>query len=344
VKARSLTRRILVRFLVYGGAVSLFVFLSWFFMIRMPGKSWNRPLPVPDERTAVYFREVQRDVALLGGEIGERNVLRRPEALRRTAVFLEESLAAAGYRVERQEFEVRDETAANLSVEIRGSRAPDRIVVVGAHYDSVAGSPGANDNGTGVAGVLALARAFRDSKPHRTLRFALFSCEEPPHFQTSEMGSLVYAKACRERGEDVVAMLALETMGFFSETEGTQDYPFPLSPFYPSKGNFIGFVGNLGSRSLVRRTIRVFRERAEFPSEGAALPGWMPGVGWSDHWGFWKAGYDAVMVTDTAPFRYPHYHRATDTPDKVDFDRLARVVAGLEHVVRDLVTMKPEEE
>jgi len=105
---------------------------------------------------------------------------------------------------------------------------------------------------------------------------------------------------------------------------------------YPSTGDFIGFVGNLSSRGLVRRAIGVFREHAQFPSEGAALPSWVPGVGWSDHWAFWQEGYPAIMVTDTAPFRYTHYHTGGDTIDKVDFRRFARVVSGLEPVIREL--------
>ena len=105
---------------------------------------------------------------------------------------------------------------------------------------------------------------------------------------------------------------------------------------YPSTGDFIGFVGNLSSRGLVRRAIGVFREHAQFPSEGAALPSWVPGVGWSDHWAFWQEGYPAIMVTDTAPYRYAHYHRESDTPDKIDYERTALVVQGLEHVVRAL--------
>ena len=196
----------------------------------------------------------------------------------------------------------------------RGRSTPSEIVIVGGHYDSVAGCPGANDNASGTAAVLALARLFATSAPARTLRFAAFTNEEPPHFQTDAMGSRVCALNCRARSENVVAMLSLETIGFYSDAEGSQSYPPPFSLFYPSKGNFIAFVGNVGSRGLVRRAIRTFRERTPFPSEGAALPGFVPGVGWSDHWSFWREGYQAIMVTDTAPFRYPHYHTARPTP------------------------------
>ena len=197
---------------------------------------------------------------------------------------------------------------------------------------------GANDNASGVAVLLALARALSPEKAARTLRFVAFANEEPPHFQNESMGSWAYALSCQQRGDDIVAMISLETMGYYSDEEDSQSYPFPMSAAYPSTGSFIGFVGNVASRHLVRRVVGSFREHAAFPSEGAALPSWIPGVGWSDHWSFWQAGYRAIMVTDTAPFRYPHYHTEQDTPDKLDYERLARVTLGLEKVIRELAT------
>jgi Zn-dependent M28 family amino/carboxypeptidase len=224
----------------------------------------------------------------------------------------------------------------NLLVQVQGGDRSGEIVVVGAHYDSVLGSPGANDNATGVAGLIELARAFKGSAPRRVLRFVAFSNEEPPFFQTAEMGSRVHARAARLRGERIVAMLSLETMGCYCEDKGSQRYP-PLFRFlYPDTGNFIGFVGNYRSRALVRDAIRIFRETTPFPSEGGAPPGKLPGVGWSDHSSFWQEGYPALMVTDTAPFRYPHYHTGGDTPEKIDYDRLARVISGLVRVVSGL--------
>jgi hypothetical protein len=132
-------------------------------------------------------------------------------------------------------------------------------------------------------------------------------------------------------------MISLETIGCFSDAPHSQTYPSPgLGIFYPRIGNFIGFVGNIRSRALLRRAVSVFRQQQKLPSEGAALPGFIPGVSWSDHWSFWQQGYPAMMVTDTAPFRYQHYHQPTDTPDKLDYDRFALVVSGLEKVIADL--------
>ncbi len=304
-------------------------------MIRMPGKSYSGPFkPLTSEEQA-YELALRRDLEILANDIGERNLTIYPR-LSRAAEFLENSLGEAGYEVRRQGFQVGGKECVNLEVEITGTEKPEEIIVVGAHYDTVPGSPGANDNGTGVVAVLALARAFAEAEIARTLRFVAFVNEEPPYFQTAQMGSLVYAKECREQDENIVAMFSLETIGYYSDEENSQDYPFPLSLFYPTTGNFIGFVGNLASRGLVRDGVGSFRKQVEFPCEGAAVPGGIPGVGWSDHWAFWHEGYPAVMVTDTAPFRYPYYHTAEDTIDKIRFDRLARVVRGLEKVLRDL--------
>ena len=304
--------------------------------IRMPGTSYRGPLP-PLTPKEVGLRDALRwDVDKLAGEIGERNIPRYP-ALTAAAQFLEASLVRNGYEVRRQGYGLAGVTCYNLDVEIHGSDRADEIVIIGAHYDSVEGSPGANDNATGAAAVLALARLLAGEKTSRTLRFVEFVNEEPPYFQSSVMGSVVYAKQCRQRGEKIVAMLSLETIGYYADERGTQHYPFPFSLFYPSTGNFIGFVGNTLSAGLVRDVVASFRQHAEFPSEGGALPGAIPGIGFSDQWAFWQEGYQGVMVTDTAPFRYPYYHTREDTPDKVQYDHLARVVAGLEGVIGDIV-------
>jgi Zn-dependent M28 family amino/carboxypeptidase len=300
----------------------------------MPGESYNGELPPLTQKEIALQNALQQDVEKLAGEIGRRNYLHY-DGLIATTDFLEQRLSESGYKVKRQGYEIDNQTYYNLEVEIIGTEKPEEIVVVGGHYDSVYTSPAANDNGTGAAATLELARLFAGKKPARTLRFVEFVNEEPPFFQTDNMGSLVYAKQCRDRNENIVAMLSLETMGYYSDKIGSQRYPFPLDQIYPLQGNFIGFVGNLGSRKLVHNVVESFRRHAKFPSEGATLPNLIPGVGWSDQWAFWQQGYPGVMVTDTAPFRYPYYHTNEDTPDKVDYERLARVVAGLEQVITE---------
>ena len=310
-------------------------FCGWRFMLRMPLESYRGPwVPLSPEETTLRDA-LQRDVRVIAGEIGNRNWFVHPRLVE-AAAWIEASLTKAGYKVRRLGYEVRGKTCHNLEVEIPGRTRPEEIVVIGAHYDSVPGCPAANDNGSGVAALLALARAFAGAEPERTIRFVAFVNEEPPFYRSSEMGSFVYARECRRRGDRVVAMLSLETIGYYRNEKGSQMYPPPFSLFYPSEGNFIAFVGNVGSRALVQRCLATFRCEVKFPSEGAALPGFITGIGWSDHWSFWKAGYPAAMVTDTALFRYPYYHSPEDTPEKLDYDRMARVVAGLERVAREL--------
>jgi hypothetical protein len=311
-------------------------------MIGMPGETFRGQLPPPTHSEVALKEALQRDVEKLAGEIGQRNYAYY-DNLQSAAENLKASLAAARYQVQQQDYVIENQTYYNIEVEVRGQERASEIVIVGGHYDSVINSPGANDNATGAAATLALARLFAGKQPARTLRFVLFVNEEPPFFLSENMGSLVYAKRCKQRSENVVAMLSLETMGYYSDKIGSQQYPAFLGAIYPLQGNFISFIGNLASGSLVRETIASFRRHTQFPSEGAALPSQIPGVGWSDHWSFWQQGYRAVMVTDTAPFRYPYYHTASDTPDKVDYERLARVVTGLERVVAELSGLSVEE-
>jgi hypothetical protein len=329
----SRRRRWRWRFYVYGAILAGIAFSGWF-MISMPGSSYRGPLAPLDAGGAALAAALAADVEKLAGEIGERNIFRY-RAYQAAADFIEESFRAAGYAPRRLTFaSTSGQSCWNLEVEVPGAARKEEIVIAGAHYDSVLGSPGANDNASGVAALLALARSFRGKTPARTVRFVAFANEEL--FRTPDMGSRHYARDCRARGERITAMVSLETMGYFSEEKGSQSYPFPFSLFYPATGNFIAFVGNVGSRSLVREAVRVYRGQALFPSEGGAVPGWIQGVGWSDHWSFWQEKYPGIMVTDTAPFRYPHYHTAEDTPDKVDCGRLARVVQGLEAVLAEL--------
>jgi hypothetical protein len=308
---------------------------SWALMIRMPGRSHTGALPplVPAEEES--RARLSAHVAELAGRIGERN-FRRPEALAAAAAYVEAELAALGYQVVSQPFTVDGQPFRNVEATLAGHERADEVVVVGGHYDSVVGTPGADDNATGTAAVIELARLLRDVPLERTVRFVAFVNEEPPFFLTAHMGSRVYARAAARRGDRIVAMLSLETIGYYTDAPGSQHYPPPLGALYPSRGDFIGFVGNVASRALVRRSVAAFRRHAPFPSQGVAAPSWVPGVFWSDHDSFWREGYPALMITDTAPFRNPAYHSAADTPDRVDYPRMARVVHGVAAVVREL--------
>lgn len=305
----------------------------------MPGDRFSGELPTVTEQQLSTAEQLRADVQTLAGRIGARNVF-HPDAYAAAEDFLAASLARAGYTVNWQDFEtpVLDASVrcSNLISEVKGSNCPGEIVVIGAHYDSFRETPGADDNASGCAAVLALARRFAATSPHRTLRFVFFANEEPPFFWSANMGSLVYARECKRRGDDIVAMLSLETLGFYSSDDGTQHYPPLVGALYPSTGDFIAFVGHEASADLVTRCVATFRARASFPCEGAAMPSLVPRIGSSDHWSFWKQGWPALMVTDTAPYRNRNYHKVTDLPDTLDYERFARVVDGLEHVIRDL--------
>ncbi|MCP4679575.1 MAG: M28 family peptidase [Deltaproteobacteria bacterium] len=324
-------------------------------MVTMPGKSYKGTPPpatlkdkIPGKSTLPSSAAEDKSlsdrlrghVEHLAGKIGERNISQAYKELEAAADYVEKYLRELGYEVTLQSFEVDGKTVRNIEAMKRGKALADEIVVIGAHYDSAQDTPGANDNASGVAGMLEMARLAKDDAPTRTVRFLAFVNEEPPYFHTEDMGSLHYAKRCKEREENVVAMLSLETIGYYSDEPGSQKYPAAVRAFYPDEGNFIAFVGNTGSGGLVRRCIRRFRETTSFPSEGAILPGMITGVDWSDHWSFWEHGYDGVMITDTAIFRYPHYHGREDTPDQIDYDRTSRVVAGLVNVLRFLADEK----
>jgi Zn-dependent M28 family amino/carboxypeptidase len=335
-KLKLVDRSALKRLAILAVIISSILGFAWSMMIWMPGTSYSQALPELTSLELIVRDNLRRDVEVLSGKIGARNNVNY-EKLKAAQVFLTKELSQAGYPVKTQDYQLDGKTYSNLEVEIPGTTRADEILVIGAHYDSAFTSPGANDNASGAAAVLALAREFAGTKPLRTLRFVEFTNEEPPFFWTKNMGSSVYAKAAKARGDKIIGMFSLETIGYFSNQPNSQNYPSPLNLLYPSTGNFIGFVGNISSRELLRNTVRSFRAQSQFPSEGAALPNALPGVGWSDHWSFWQQDYQALMITDTATFRYPFYHTAEDTIDKIDFDKATLVVKGISRVIRDFV-------
>jgi Zn-dependent M28 family amino/carboxypeptidase len=330
-----LSKRSLRRLLFYGTLIALLVGgVLW--CTVMPGRSAKAVAAADQAAQQRSSSTLRGDVEVLVTQYAGRN-LGTPSVLRAAEEHLAKRLRElTGRDPTRESVASPDGEAHNLIAEIPGTSDLDEWVVVGAHYDTAPGTPGGNDNGSGVAATLALAAAFAKHPAQRALRFVLFTNEEPPYFQTEAMGSLVHARGCRERNENLTAMLSLETLGHYSEAEGSQDYPFPFGLLYPSRGNFVAFVGNLSNRSLVRDAIGAFRRSAQFPSEGGALPSYIPGVGWSDHWSFWQVGYPAIMVTDTAVFRDPNYHHTSDRSHHLDFDKLAVIVEGLEGTIRKL--------
>lgn len=285
-------------------------------------------------------KSLKAHVALLAGEIGERN-LAHPASYDRAENAIRKIWTDSGFTVCEQTFQVQDRVCRNLWVDLPGVLASkkDEILILGAHYDSVEGSPGANDNASGVALLLELSRSLAASKFERTIRFAAFANEEAPYFGTSAMGSQVYARQAAERKEKILLMLSLETLGYYSQKPGSQAYPPFLKYFYPDRGNFMAVVGDMTSGAWVRRFKEIFKDVSDFPVEALSAPRAVPGVDWSDQAPFWDRGYKAVMLTDTAPYRYPFYHTPEDTPEKLTYPEFARVGAAISAVVSKIACL-----
>jgi len=286
---------------------------------------------MPDLSSDLGHR-LRSHIDTLAGTIGERNLM-RPDAYCAAAGYLRNTWRAMGYAVTEQAFPSDGTRVMNLEVVRDGARLAHEIILLGAHYDTVRGSPGADDNASGVAALLEISRLLAAAEPARTVRFVAFANEELPFFMRDDMGSLVYARAARARGDDVRLMISLEMLGYYTDAPDSQHYPPPLAPFYPGTGNFIGFVSNFRSQRELRRLVKAFRTSSDFPSEYLSTFESITGVSQSDHAAFWKQGYRAVMVTDTAFYRYPFYHTAHDTPEKLDYPRFAQVTTGLAKAV-----------
>lgn len=308
-------------------------------MFRMPGKSYHGLLIPLSEQEIIIRDNLLTHIQYLAGKIGERNIWHL-DHLEAAAKYLASVFINYGYEICEQVYVTRKINVRNIIVEIRGSSHPDEIIIVGAHYDTVWESPGADDNASGIAGLLEIARLLAATKMERTVRLIAFVNEESPFFYTKNMGSFQYAKRAKKNNENITAMLSIESIGYYSDERYSQRYPFPFGFFYPDTADFIGFVGNLSSHTLTVKAITLFRKHTQFPSEGVATASWVMGVGWSDQWAFWKQGYQAIMITDTALFRNPNYHLYKDTPETIDYDRTARVVNGLAKVVMDLGSCK----
>ena len=331
----------------------------------LPGNSFSG---VPTQDLQQLEDALEAHVQVLAGEIGERS-LYKPEGMRAAERYITEQFASFGFDPQIQHYtveaeliqqaterlrrrygrrlheqypaypnELGDAALKNIWVEITGTLDPERLLVVGAHFDTVGNTPGANDNGSGIAGLLELARALSSARPHVTVILVALSAEELPIGGVEgESGSSVFLDDLLERNRTPFGMVSLETMGYYSDEEGSQKYPAPLDRYYPGQGNFIAFVSDSTSRAFVRDFGGLFRQHAEITSQGATLPASLVAdVLRSDHETYILRGIPGMMVTDTADFRFPDYHKSTDTVDKVNIENLARVVQGLIGAVNDM--------
>ncbi|MHB8845836.1 MAG: M28 family peptidase [Nitrospirota bacterium] len=311
------------------------IYFGLFFIVLLP---LAIPLAITAQNTSPEVTEVNliSTVRLLSEEIGERSFRDLPK-LNKAADHIENSLRSFGCLVSKQAFTYQGKTYYNVIGEVKGSH-PDKkeILIIGAHYDTVVGTPGADDNASGVAGLLELARLTALSPAERTIRFVAFSLEEPPTFGTKDMGSYAYAAQVAKEGVKVYGMISLEMIGYFCETKGCQSYPPGVGWLFPDQGNFISFVGSLSSRSFTHKVKKSFTQAVSLPVESLNTFSSVTGVDFSDHRNFWQFDIDAFMITDTAFNRNRNYHEAEDTWEKLDFRRMNQVVTGLYQAIRTL--------
>lgn len=275
---------------------------------------------------------LERDVRALSETFAPRDWL-HPENLDRAAEYLKTEFQSTGARVREQTYTVKDKTYRNVIA--RFGPEGGEPIVVGAHYDAFEELPGADDNASGVAGLLELARLLSRQPLKAPVELVAYTLEEPPFFGTKNMGSAQHAVSLRDRGVRLRGVLVLEMIGFFSDAKGSQDYPMAIMrAFYPSRGNFIAVVSNYGSLGLTRRVKKAMTAASDLPVRSMNAPAFIPGVDFSDHHPYWDAGYDAVMITDSAFNRNRAYHTPGDTADRLDYRRMAKVVEGVLEAVR----------
>jgi len=294
---------------------------------------WEHTVMIDIEATEARLKEHLKALTI---DIGERSV-RVPENLGKTAKYIRDFYRGIGIEARLEPYDYEGIEVSNVVAEVQLDPGPTRRILIGAHYDSVAGTVGADDNASAVAVQLETARQVMALKGKMALDLAVafvsFALEEPPAYGTRFMGSRVYARQALKRGERIDGMICLEMVGYACREPGCQSYPFPLMFFgYPKEGDFIGVVGNFASRGLTRRMRDCFRKNPELPVIQLTVPfnGWiMPAVRLSDHASFWDAGFKAVMITDSAFFRNPHYHLASDRPETLDYGFMAELVESL---------------
>lgn len=309
--------------------LTAFGLTAYWYMVRCEGQWEGVPLEVPRRaELPAIAKALRNDVGYMSVTLGERNT-EKYHALSQCASWIRESWESQGYAVKTQTFSLEGKEYTNLEVELTGRKAPSQIVIVSAQYDTIPGSPGANNNASGMAILLYLSTMLRDYQPARTLRLVAFTTEEPPYFGTENMGSFHYARQAKQRGEEIWVMVSLDALGFYRDAPKSQRLPFPFSMFYPDRANFLAFIGNLRSRWRVLEATKGFKQGSAFPIEAGVAPPWVKGASWSDHSSFWHFGYSGMQVTDTGAFRSPWHTNEGDTMDKIDFDALARITMGL---------------
>ncbi len=280
---------------------------------------------------------LKQRVKYLSGDIGIRDYIYY-ENLQKSAEFIEREFKDLGYETEVLAYKINNQVFKNI-IAYRADRRGADTIIVGAHYDTCS-NPGADDNASGVAGLIELASQLKNEELNSTVKFIAFVNEEPPFFMSQDMGSSVYARRAKKQGEDIRGAIILESIGYYREDRNSQEYPPPLGIFYPNRGNFITMVSNFPSAHILKVLSRAFKKASSFPLECFTGPTFVPGVSFSDNWSFWQEGYPAIMVTDTAFLRNPNYHSQGDSYKSLDYERMSLVIKGLKSAIIDFANQK----
>jgi Zn-dependent M28 family amino/carboxypeptidase len=308
-----------------------FLLFSYWYMMKCEGNWKGEPL---EKQMKAELNEIKKgmesDIEYLQN-LGPRNSENDTsyKQLRQCEEWVKKRWESQGYTVKKHSFSIKEKEYSNLEIEIKGRTLPSEIIIISAQYDTLPDSPGANNNGSGIAILFQLSQLLRKHIPDRTLRLLNFVNEEDPFFETEMMGSFQYAKRCRQRGEDIRVMVSLDALGVYKDEPGSQSLPFPFFIFYPDRGNFLAFIGNLQSRKYVKEVTKGFKKGSSFQIQAGVAPEWAKGGAWSDHSSFWKFGYPGIMVTDTGGFRSPYHTTKEDTMEKLNFEAMSRIVIGM---------------
>ncbi|MFC1666328.1 M28 family peptidase [Candidatus Omnitrophota bacterium] len=291
---------------------------------------WSKSFMSTEKEDILLVEKLKGHVYKLSHDIGDRSVFEY-EKLKQAEQYIARQFTSFGYKIEFQDYAVYNKTVRNIIAIKEGTARPEEIIILGAHYDTCF-NPGADDNASGVAVLLELARNLSGISLNRTLKFIAFTNEEPPFFKTEDMGSMVYVREARKRKEDIKASLVFESVGYYTDNPNSQQYPLLFGLFYPNKGNFIAIAGNFSSRWLVKRVVTSFKSKTQFPIESVVTFSFVPGVDFSDNWSFWEGDYPSIMITDTAFYRNPGYHGVLDTYEKLDYKGMGELVKGFSAV------------
>lgn len=316
-------------FLIGFTALATPVTLIWIVMVQ-PTFTENQP-----SSTAIDPIRLKKHVIILSEDFHPRN-WREVENLNRCADYIYAHFKNSNAGTSFQECEARENVYKNV-IGLYGPPSDHRIII-GAHYDTSGDTPGADDNASGVAALIELGYLFGREKPAKTIELVAYPLEEPPFFGTKSMGSSVHGDSLMERGIKVELMIALECIGYFSDQEESQMFPSPLLRlFYPGQGNFITLVGHISQRRIVKQLKKYMKGVNDLPVYSINAPLFIPGVDFSDHRNYWEHGINAVMITDTAFYRNLEYHEQGDTADRLDYDRLSKVVVQVYEGIKGLM-------